>query len=300
MRDVNSFPSTQLESSIGDRLNLYSTSDFDANAGNHAIRQHSFNHSMMYERNASLKENAHSVGAYHLDLTEVVHSTPFDLLGRYSVSKATGLQPDFEFEDCRKDRRKAVSLLQPSEVARYTDGMAISYPRHFQLQESTIQSSEPPLFSEIESMSHHSTSQSSFSFDSSNHHLRMYSSPISSSESGHGDLFLPNACSLYPHSSLTFHHVDSMPFNGYFVYLTSCVDDPLMIPSREEIEQSPIHSSHSPCFKPKQERSHHPLPPEGLNRKLPYACRDFRNGQCTRGEKCRFMHVCDGTYWMSQ
>ena len=28
--------------------------------------------------------------------------------------------------------------------------------------------------------------------------------------------------------------------------------------------------------------------------KLPYACRDFRNGTCTRGEKCRFIHVLDG------
>lgn len=26
-------------------------------------------------------------------------------------------------------------------------------------------------------------------------------------------------------------------------------------------------------------------------KKLPYACRDFRNGKCTRGDACKFMHV---------
>ena len=30
--------------------------------------------------------------------------------------------------------------------------------------------------------------------------------------------------------------------------------------------------------------------------KLPYACRDFRNGTCTRGEKCRFMHALEGRH----
>ena len=36
------------------------------------------------------------------------------------------------------------------------------------------------------------------------------------------------------------------------------------------------------------------LPKEGSAepvKKLPYACRDFKNGKCTRGENCRFLHV---------
>ena len=36
-----------------------------------------------------------------------------------------------------------------------------------------------------------------------------------------------------------------------------------------------------------------PIPPgmEAPQKKMPYACRDFRNGKCTRGDNCKFMHV---------
>ena len=39
--------------------------------------------------------------------------------------------------------------------------------------------------------------------------------------------------------------------------------------------------------------SRSPIPP-GLDvppKKQPYACRDFINGKCNRGEKCKFLHV---------
>lgn len=29
------------------------------------------------------------------------------------------------------------------------------------------------------------------------------------------------------------------------------------------------------------------------NQKVPYACRDFRNGHCSRGSRCKFMHTLD-------
>lgn len=45
--------------------------------------------------------------------------------------------------------------------------------------------------------------------------------------------------------------------------------------------------------RPSQEHVDPPQSTEVLSGKLPYACRDFRNGQCYRGEKCRFMHVYD-------
>ena len=32
-----------------------------------------------------------------------------------------------------------------------------------------------------------------------------------------------------------------------------------------------------------------------INR-LPYACRDFRNGHCARGEHCRFIHTLDSRF----
>ena len=142
MRDANPYARTKLESSMGDRLDLYNTSDFDANSGIHSSRQRSLHHSMMFERDASSKENADGFEDYRLDLTEVVHSNPYDLLNRYPVSSTSVLPRDFEYEDGRNGHRKAVSLVQPSEVANYNDGMAISYPRRFQVQESSNLSSE--------------------------------------------------------------------------------------------------------------------------------------------------------------
>ena len=35
------------------------------------------------------------------------------------------------------------------------------------------------------------------------------------------------------------------------------------------------------------------------NQKIPYVCRDYRRGYCTRGCNCRFMHVLDGIYLIS-
>ena len=35
------------------------------------------------------------------------------------------------------------------------------------------------------------------------------------------------------------------------------------------------------------------------NQKIPYICRDYRRGYCTRGCNCRFMHVLDGIYLIS-
>lgn len=32
------------------------------------------------------------------------------------------------------------------------------------------------------------------------------------------------------------------------------------------------------------------------NQKIPYICRDYRRGYCTRGCNCRFMHVLDGIF----
>ena len=32
------------------------------------------------------------------------------------------------------------------------------------------------------------------------------------------------------------------------------------------------------------------------NQKIPYVCRDYRRGYCTRGCNCRFMHVLDGSF----
>lgn len=39
-----------------------------------------------------------------------------------------------------------------------------------------------------------------------------------------------------------------------------------------------------------------PMVPDGPPKKLPYPCRDFRNGRCTRGENCRFMHYMESRY----
>ena len=81
----------------------------------------------------------------------------------------------------------------------------------------------------------------------------------------------------------------------FFSFFCSLVDDLFVLPQREEKEKPSVEFSHSPHLDPVSERSHETsLPPDILRRKLPYACRDFRNGQCTRGEKCRFMHVYDG------
>ena len=35
------------------------------------------------------------------------------------------------------------------------------------------------------------------------------------------------------------------------------------------------------------------------NQKIPYVCRDYRRGYCTRGCNCRFMHVLDGIFLIS-
>ena len=217
MRDVKPYTRTKLESSTGDRLDLYNTSDFDANSGIHSSRQRSLHHSMMFERDASSKENADGFEDYRLDLTEVVHSNPYDLLNRYSVSNTSALQHDFEYENGSNGHRKAVSLVQPSEVANYNDGMSISYPRHFQVQEPL--SSEPPLYSEMDSVNVYYPPQVPYSVDPSNHHLRMYSSPVTNGEPIHSDLYLPRSYSLHPLSSLNLRSVDSVSFHGSFEYL---------------------------------------------------------------------------------
>lgn len=43
-----------------------------------------------------------------------------------------------------------------------------------------------------------------------------------------------------------------------------------------------------------------PIPPgmEVPAKKMPYACRDFRNGKCTRGDNCKFMHVLESRFFL--
>ena len=58
--------------------------------------------------------------------------------------------------------------------------------------------------------------------------------------------------------------------------------DPREWPGRSEEVRSPAGNASKPAKEPS------PVPT-----KLPYECRDFRSGKCTRGENCKFMHVQD-------
>ena len=88
---------------------------------------------------------------------------------------------------------------------------------HIQVQEPL--SSEPPLYSEMDSVNVYYPPQVPYSVDPSNHHLRMYSSPVTNGEPIHSDLYLPRSYSLHPLSSLNLRSVDSVSFHGSFEYL---------------------------------------------------------------------------------
>ena len=59
-------------------------------------------------------------------------------------------------------------------------------------------------------------------------------------------------------------------------------------PASQPYSPIPVEQAEEPVSKP---AVHTQYPTQEGTKKLPYACRDFRNGKCTRGENCKFMHV---------
>lgn len=159
----------------------------------------------------------------------------------------------------------SLNLFGNDPAPRFHDGMNRMRPSSQKDLLSSPILSEPPLFSDIEPLVPQHRPPL---FSERPSHSRMYSSPSF------------NAPSLFSHSA----------------HPSDCL---LSSHSRHNSELRGLPKDDFPpdfpSFAPAADIA---LPPEPV-KKLPYACRDFKNGKCTRGENCRFLHVyegmCDGT-----
>lgn len=152
--------------------------------------------------------------------------------------------------------------------------------------------SEPPPLPENDSFPYSSVSSNSNSLygnpslmpEHPQTHCRMYSSPSFNSPS-----VVLN--SSYPHPSPSGRPFNPMysrqnPEYGYGInniFVFHFLEDKQMM--EIPVAYPEYHSKESS-----------PMVPDGPPKKLPYPCRDFRNGRCTRGENCRFMHYMESRY----
>lgn len=203
---------------MGDRLDLYNLGDLDSNSGIRSARHRSVHHSMMFERETSSKDNFEGCEDYYLDLIQVVHGSPYDVPNSHSVSHTSALQHDFDYEDNISSHRKALSLVQPSEGTSYNERVIGSCPSSSQGPEVINLSSEPPLYSEVDTTSAYYSPQLPYSNDASNH-LRMYSSPVMGSEPIHSESYSTHSYQLQPLSSTSFQSSDSASLHGIFLFL---------------------------------------------------------------------------------
>ena len=153
----------------------------------------------------------------------------------------------------------SLNLFGNDPAPRFHDGMNRMRPSSQKDLLSSPILSEPPLFSDIEPLVPQHRPPL---FSERPSHSRMYSSPSF------------NAPSLFSHSANP--------------------SDCLLSHSRHNSELRGFPKDDFPpdfpSFAPAADIA---LPPEPV-KKLPYACRDFKNGKCTRGENCRFLHVYEG------
>ena len=150
---------------------------------------------------------------------------------------------------------------------RFGDGMSrMRQPSQKDLFSSPILS-EPPLFPEVDPFVNQIRPPL---FSERPSHSRMYSSPSF------------NATSFFSHST----HLSDCLLSSHSRHNSELLRGfrfPPILPVED------VSSDYVPYTPSVDVR----MPPEPV-KKLPYACRDFKNGKCTRGENCRFLHVFEG------
>ena len=234
----------------------------------------------------------------NLDLTEVAHVTSYEeQKGRRDLPKESyRYPPGYDGGFVARGHRNAFSMLPPnSEVPyRYYDMPPID-SRYYPSYPDPMRN-EPPFQSENDP-SMYSRQRQRYSMSlmpEYQNHLRISSSPTIQLGSNSNDPgYFPNGVRSTLSSSNLHSHNNSETFSESPYPRLPRSDSHKSIRAHHSVD-APPHPSVPTGASDTHVQEHSSSNVEQPVCKLPYACRDFRNGNCTRGDNCKFMHSLDG------
>ena len=234
----------------------------------------------------------------NLDLTEVAHVASYkEQNSRRDLPKESyRYPPGYDGGFVARGHRNAFSMLPPNteNPYQYYDMPPIdsryypSYPDPVRNEPQFQSENDPGLYSRQRQR------YSMPLMPEYQNHLHISSSPtIQLSSNSNDPGYFPNGVRSTLSSSNLHSHNNSKAFSESPYPRLPRSDSHKSIRAHHSVD-SPPHPSAPTGASDAHVQEHSSNNFEQPVCKLPYACRDFRNGTCTRGDNCKFMHSLDG------